>query len=132
MGTHEDVILEDDFICLRLKNESNEIQSVTKETGSNIIQFHFVLKGMGNFQFNNGTYNISVNEYRYLNIYNTQLSLTNQLELQQNSWNVSSNISIKKFYSMFSTEAEFIPFLNKDAIDRKHYEQGNITQSMSV
>lgn len=132
MGTHEDVILEDDFICLRLKNESNEIQSVTKETGNNVMQFHFVLKGMGNFQFNNGTYNMPVNEESCLTLYNPQRSLPIHLELQPNSWIVSIIISIKKFHSLFSTEAEFIPFLNKDAIDRKHYEQGNITPSMSV
>ena len=33
---------------------------------------------------------------------------------------------------MFSTEAEFIPFLNKDNIDHKHYSQNNLTPAMTV
>jgi AraC-like DNA-binding protein len=54
------------------------------------------------------------------------------LEVQPNTWLISIIISIKKFHSLFSTEAEFIPFLNKENIDRKHYAQHPITPSMSV
>lgn len=132
MRTQENVIIEDDFICIRLKNESNNVQVITKDLTSDVMQFHFVLKGKGNFVFNNGDYTIPVKEENGLTLYNPQRGLPINLEVQPNSWIISVIISIKKFHSLFSTEAEFIPFLNKDAIDRKHYGQNNITPSMSV
>src|SRR5690606_30349623 len=132
MRTQENVIIEDDFICIRLKNESNNVQVITKDLTSDVMQFHFVLKGKGNFVFNNGDYTMPVKEENGLTLYNPQRGLPINLEVQPNSWIISVVISIKKFHSLFSTEAEFIPFLNKDAIDRKHYGQNNITPSMSV
>lgn len=132
MRTQEDVILEDDFICIRLKNESDNLQVITKDLSNDVMQFHFVLKGKGNFVFNNGAYSIPVNEESSLTLYNPQRGLPIHLEVQPSSWIISVIISIKKFHNLFSTEAEFIPFLNKDAIDRKHYAQTNITPSMSV
>lgn len=132
MRTQENVIIEDDFICIRLKNESNNVQVITKDLTSDVMQFHFVLKGKGNFVFNNGDYTMPVKEENGLTLYNPQRGLPINLEVQHNSWIISVVISIKKFHSLFSTEAEFIPFLNKDAIDRKHYGQNNITPSMSV
>lgn len=132
MRTQEDVILEDDFICIRLKNESDIVQVITKDLTNDVMQFHFVLKGKGNFIFNNGAYSIPVNEENCLTLYNPQRGLPIHLDVQPSSWFISVIISIKKFHNLFSTEAEFIPFLNKDAIDRKHYAQTNITPSMSV
>lgn len=132
MRTQEDVILEDDFICIRSKNESDITQVITKDLTSDVMQFHFVLKGKSNFVFNNGAYAMPVDEENSLTLYNPQRSLPIYLEVNPNSWIITIIISIKKFHSLFSTEAEFIPFLNKDAIDRKHYSQSNITPSMSV
>ena len=132
MRTQEDVILEDDFICIRLKNESDIVQVITKDLTNDVMQFHFVLKGKGNFIFNNGAYSIPVNEENCLTLYNPQRGLPIHLDVQPSSWIISVIISIKKFHNLFSTEAEFFPFLNKDAIDRKHYAQTNITPSMSV
>lgn len=132
MRTQEYVILEDDFICIRLKNESDDVKAITKDLSNEVMQFHFVLKGKGNFVFNNGAYAMPVNEENCLTLYNPQRGLPIYLEVQPNSWIISIVISIKKFHSLFSTEAEFIPFLNKDAIDRKHYSQNNISPSMSV
>lgn len=132
MSTQEDVILEDDFICIRLKNESNDLQTVTKDLSNEVLQFHFMLKGNGTFRFNNGSYEMPVKEESCLTLYNPQKNLPINLALQPHSWIISIIISIKKFHSLFSTEAEFIPFLNKDTIDRKHYTQSGITPSMAV
>lgn len=132
MSTQEDVILEDDFICIRLKNESDNLQIVTKDVGNEVLQFHFMLKGSSKFIFNKGSYAMPVNEENSLTLYNPQKNLPIYLELQPHSWIISIIISIKKFHSLFSTEAEFIPFLNKDTINRKHYAQNGITPSMAV
>lgn len=132
MSTNEDVILEDDFICMRFKNDSDNLQVIERDLTHGVMQFHFVLKGKGRFLFNQGAYDIQVREESCLTLYNPQRSLPIHLEINANSWVVSVIISIKKFHELFSTEAEFIPFLNKENIDRKHYTQGNITPSMSV
>lgn len=132
MGSTEDVILEEDFICLRFKNNSDNQQVIERDLGNGTMQFHFVLKGRGTFLFNQGTYEMPVPEENGLTLYNPQRSLYLHLNLAPHTWVISIVISIKKFHALFSTEAEFIPFLSKDSIDRKHYAMQPITPSMSV
>src|SRR5690606_24776940 len=90
MRTQENVIIEDDFICIRLKNESNNVQVITKDLTSDVMQFHFVLKGKGNFVFNNGDYTMPVKEENGLTLYNPQRGLPINLEVQPNSWIIRS------------------------------------------
>ena len=132
MSAEDDVILEDEFICFRFKNNSDTVQVIERNLQANAIQFHFVLKGSGKFLFNAGTYAMPVGEETGLTLYNPQKGLPIHLEMEPNTWVVSIIISIQKFHSLFSTEAEFIPFLNKENIDRKHYSQNILTPAMSV
>lgn len=132
MRTQEDVILEDDFICMRFKNETETMQVINRDLNNGVMQFHFVLKGKGTFMFNDGAYEIPVKEESGLTLYNPQRSLPIYLQIHPGSWIVSVIISIKRFHQLFSTEAEFIPFLNKENIDRKHYAQSTFTPLMTV
>jgi len=132
MRTQEDVILEDDFICMRFKNETETMQVVNRDLNNGVMQFHFVLKGKGTFLFNEGAYEILVKEESGLTLYNPQRSLPIHLQIHPGSWIVSVIISIKRFHQLFSTEAEFIPFLNKENIDRKHYAQSTFSPLMTV
>lgn len=132
MRTQEDVILEDDFICMRFKNETETMQVIDRDLNNGVMQFHFVLKGNGTFLFNEGAYEIPVKEESGLTLYNPQRSLPIHLQLHPGSWIVSVIISVKRFHQLFSTEAEFIPFLNKENIDRKHYAQSTFSPLMTV
>src|SRR5690606_4869017 len=132
MRTQDFEILEEDFICIRFKNDTDTLQVMQRDTTNSVMQFHFILKGEGNFIFNEGSYKLKIQEEQGLTLYNPQKNLPIYLEVIPNSWVISIIISIKKFHSLFSTEAEFIPFLNKENIDRKHYAQQPITPSMSV
>src|SRR5690554_2288129 len=113
MRTQDFEILEEDFICMRFKNDSDNVQVMQRDTTSGIMQFHFLLKGEGTFVFNEGTYSLNVKEENGLTLYNPQRSLPIHLEVRPNTWVISIIISIKKFHSLFSTEAEFIPFLDR-------------------
>lgn len=132
MRTQEDVILEDDFICMRFKNETETMQVIDRDLNNGVMQFHFVLKGSGTFLFNEGAYEMPVKEESGLTLYNPQRSLPIHLQLHPGSWIVSVIISVKRFHQLFSTEAEFIPFLNKENIDRKHYAQSTFSPLMTV
>lgn len=132
MRTQDFEIIEEDFICMRYKNDSDTMQVMQRDTTNGVMQFHFLLKGEGTFIFNEGAYRLGIKEENGLTLYNPQRTLPIHLEVQPNTWLISIIISIKKFHSLFSTEAEFIPFLNKENIDRKHYAQHPITPSMSV
>lgn len=132
MSSEEDVILEDDFICFRLKNSTEVPQQMQRHVPSDAIQFHFVLRGSARFLFNDGAYVMEVAEENGLTLYNPQKGLPLHLEIAPDTWVVSLIISVHKFHSLFSTEAEFIPFLNKENIDRKHYAQNELSPAMSV
>ena len=65
-------------------------------------------------------------------LYNPQRDLPIQLDLQPNSWLISLVISIKKFHSLFSQDADYVTFLSNDNRDKKYYTDGKISPSMAV
>ena len=111
-GSFREVLIEDGFYVLKIQNDSTDIHKVSREIDSSFIQFHFCLKGNGKFVFNEGRYALEVSEENSLLLYNTQIDLPLNLELCSNSWMVSIVMTIRKFHSLFSKEANYIPFLS--------------------
>lgn len=132
MSLIENIILEDDFICWRFINNTQNQQVTERELHNDIIQFHFSLKGKTVFLFNKGGYEMSLTEENNLTLYNPEKNLPLHAKIEPESWLISIAISVNKFHSLFSTEAEFIPFLAKGAVNKKHYAIQPITPSMSV
>ncbi|MFT5863115.1 MAG: AraC-like DNA-binding protein [Flavobacteriales bacterium] len=120
------------FIVLRFDNEMTKKQQVVREIDSNFIQFHFCLKGAAIFNFNNGAYQLPIREENSLLLYNPQRDLPMNLVLEPESWVITLLISIKKFHSLFSKEANYITFLSDENKDRKYYKDGSISPSMAI
>ncbi|MCF8713730.1 AraC family transcriptional regulator [Joostella atrarenae] len=128
----EEIIIEEGFTVLKIQNEGNDIQHITKNIDSSFLQFHFCLKGSSIFNFNEGSYALDLKEEEALILYNPQRDLPINLELNSKTWLISILIPIKKFHSLFSTEANYIHFLDEDNIDKKYYNTTQITPIMSV
>lgn len=131
-GSFEEVLIEEGFYVLKIQNDSTEIQKVTKEINSTFIQFHFCLKGNGKFIFNEGKYALEVTEENSLLLYNTQLDLPMNMELSPNSWMVSVVMTIRKFHSLFSKEANYIPFLTSENKEKKYYAQEKVNPAIAI
>jgi AraC-like DNA-binding protein len=132
MGSLEEIKIEQDFTLIRFQNDSNETQHFEKQVKTGLIQFHFNVKGKGKFIFNNGNYALDLNEEKSLLLYNPQKELPLHLEVAQKSWIISVLISIKKFHTLFSSDAENIPFLSEDNLERKYYGEEDISPSMAI
>lgn len=131
-GSFEEVLIEDGFYVLKIQNDSIYNQTVTREIDSSYIQFHFCLKGGAKFIFNEGRYALEVPEDNSLLLYNTQIDLPLNLVLNANSWMVSIVMTIRKFHSLFSREADYIPFLSTDNKDKKYYSQEGVSPAIAV
>ena len=131
-GSFKEVFIEEGFYVLKIQNDDIGIQKVTRAIDSTHIQFHFCLKGSAKFIFNDGRYALDVSEENSLLLYNTQLDLPLNLELYPNSWMVSVVMTIRKFHSLFSKEADYIPFLSADNKDKKYYTQEGVTPAIAV
>ena len=131
-GSFEEVLIEDGFYVLKIQNDSIYNQTVTREIDSSYIQFHFCLKGGAKFIFNEGRYALEVPEDNSLLLYNTQIDLPLNLVLNANSWMVSIVMTIRKFHSLFSREANYIPFLSPDNKDKKYYSQEAVSPAIAV
>ena len=131
-GSFEEVFIEDGFYVLKTQNDTTDIQKVTRQIDSTFIQFHFCLKGNGKFIFNDGNYALEVSEENSLLLYNTQKDLPLNLELQSNSWMVSVVMTIRKFHSLFSKEADYIPFLSEENSDKKYYAQEAVNPATAI
>jgi AraC-like DNA-binding protein len=60
------------------------------------------------------------------------MDLPLNLELNPNSWLVSVVMTIRKFHSLFSKEANYIPFLSAENKDKKYYTQEGVTPAIAV
>jgi len=132
MGSHEEIYIEDDFVVLRFQNDSEETSHFEREVGVDLIQFHFGIKGRAKFIFNQGRYALDLREEVSLFLYNPQKELPVHLEIAPHSWVISVLISIKKFHGFFSEQADHIPFLSQDNIDKKYYKDEKINPAMAV
>lgn len=127
-----ETMIEDQFYVLTYQNNSNEIEFIERHIDSNFIQFHFCIKGLCKFIFNEGRYSLDIQEENSLLLYNPQINLPINLEINQNSWIVSVSVSIKKFHGLFSQEADYITFLSDDNKEKKYYKDGKISPSMAI
>jgi len=131
-GTFDETKVDEGFIILLNKNESDKLQYIEREIDSDFIQFHFCLKGSIKFNFNNGRYVLDILEENSLLLYNPQRELPINLEISPKSWLITVLISIKKFHGLFSQEADYITFLSDDNRDKKYYKDGKISPSMAI
>ncbi len=120
------------FFILKFNNETDENQTFKREVSSNFIQFHFCIKGSATFAFNDGNYTLPIREDNSLLLYNPQRDLPLNLVLNKHSWVLSVLLPINKFHSLFSTEANYITFLNEENKDRKYYKDATVSPSMAI
>jgi AraC-like DNA-binding protein len=132
MSSQEEIKIDDDFILIRLQNDTNEALTVERQVRTGLIQFHFGLKGNAKFIFNQGNYTLDLKEEKSLLFYNPEKELPLNLKLEPNSWVISLLVSIKKFHGLFSTDVEHVPFLSDANRDKKYYGEENISPSMAI
>ncbi|WP_300489414.1 AraC family transcriptional regulator [Flavobacterium sp.] len=132
MGSQEDIKIEEDFFLIRFQNDTNDVVKFERPVNMGLIQFHFGLKGKAKFLFNQGSYALDLVEEKSLLLYNPQKELPLNLTIEPHSWVVSVLISIQKFHALFSSEAEYIPFLSDENRDKKYYKEENISPSMAI
>lgn len=132
MGSVDEVMIEDGFYVLRFENNSDETTNFEREVDVDLIQFHFGVKGRAKFIFNQGRYALDLREELSLFLYNPQKELPVHLEIAPHSWVISILISIKKFHGFFSEQADHIPFLSTENIDKKYYKDEKINPSMTI
>lgn len=123
--------IEDGFQVLR-KQTGEEGCRIQHSVDKTHIQFHFCLKGRAILNFNEGSYQLDLRDQNSYLLYNPMRDLPLDVELRPDSWYVGVLISIKKFHSLFSSDADYVTFLSEDNRDKKYYVQGAITPSMAV
>lgn len=132
MSPTEEIYIDHQFSILRFENNDAFPLRFEREMDTDTIQFYFGLKGLGKFIFNQGAYALQLNEEKSLVFYNPQKQLPLHLEVFPNTWIICILISIKKFHSLFSSEAEHISFLNQENRDKKYYAEETISPSIAI
>lgn len=132
MSPIEEILIDTHFTIVKLENNTYDNFQFQKEMETDMIQFYFCLKGAGNFIFNQGAYILPLAQEKSLLLYNPQKQLPLCLEVTANSNLICVLISIKKFHSLFSSEAEFIGFLTQENKNKKYYQEEHISPQMAV
>ncbi len=132
MGSKDVIAVEDDFTIIRFRNDDEQVYRAQHEIKSGLIQFHFGIKGRAKLIFNQGNYALDLREEKSYLLYNPQKELPVNIELARHTWVLSLVISIKKFHALFSSEADYIPFLSRENIDKKYCQEEDISPSMAI
>lgn len=132
IGSYDEILVDEGFYVLKIQNDTDDRKTVVRDIDSTYIQFHFALKGKIKFLFNEGGYALEVSEENSLLLYNTQKNLPMNVVLESNSWMLSIVMTIRKFHSLFSSEASYIPFLSDISGEKKYYSQEVLTPAMAV
>jgi AraC-like DNA-binding protein len=131
-GIYGETKIDDGFFILKFNNESPDVQLYKREVSSDYIQFHFCVKGTSSFSFNDGNYRLPVAEDTSLLLYNPERDLPIEVAVARNSWVLSVLLPIKKFHTLFSSEANYITFLSDENKGRKYYKDARISPSMAI
>ena len=131
-GIYQETQVEEGFFVLKFNNETPNNQQFRREVNASFIQFHFCVKGASSFSFNNGNYQLPLNEGNSLLLYNPQRDLPIEISVASQSWVISLIIPIKRFHELFSAEAHYIDFLRDENKDRKYYKDAPISPSMAI
>ncbi len=132
IGTAEITRIEDGFQVVRVKNEGAVNESFKHDIDRSYIQFHFCLKGSVQLAFNEGSYQLPLMEQNSYLLYNPTRDLPVNLQIGAHSWVIVVLVSIKKFHSLFSPDADHVSFLSADNRDKKYYVDGKVSPSMAV
>ncbi|GMN07714.1 helix-turn-helix transcriptional regulator [Croceitalea sp. MTPC5] len=132
IGSYDEILVDEGFYVLKIQNDTEDHKTIVRAIDSSYIQFHFALKGSIKFLFNEGGYALEVSEENSLLLYNTQKDLPMNVVLQPSSWMLSVVMTIRKFHSLFSSEAEYIPFLSDVSGEKKYYSQEVLSPAMAV
>lgn len=124
--------IEDGFFVLTYENTSDTPQAITRFVDASLIQFHFCFRGSATFHFNQRSYGLPLLDEHVLLLYNPQRDLPMELDIAPNTQLVTVLISIKKFHSLFSQEADQIPFLSEENSNKKYYKDHIVTPAMAV
>ncbi|AVR44908.1 AraC family transcriptional regulator [Christiangramia fulva] len=128
----EEIKIEEGFYLLKFQNDTKDNKLMSRDIDNSFIQFHFNVKGYSKFLFNKSSYELPLPEENSLLLYNPQQNLPLNVMLSGESWLISLVISIKKFHSLFSQEANYITFLSADNKDKKYYKDAAVSPSMAV
>ena len=131
-SSKEITALEDDFSVLRIRNDLDLPKTVQHPVDQEFIQFHFCSKGQMNFSFNQGNYSFPLSDGHSMLLFNPQKTLPIDLEMAPQTWLVSILISVTRFHSLFSSDADHISFLSPENSSKKYYDTLPFTSSIAV
>ena len=127
-----ETVIEKGFYVIRHSNESLESMLLERYISQEYLQFHFCLKGSAVFSYNSNAYQFTVHESQSMLLYNPQKSLPIEARLASGTWLLSLILSIKKFHSLFSSDADHIHFLSPDNVAKKFYDNKPLNPAMAV
>ena len=99
---------------------------------ASFIQFHFCISGSITFNYNNGAYNLKLDEGKFLTLYNPEKHLTIDASVAKNSKVISVLIPIVEFHKLFSSSSSDIPFFENKSLNQKHYSENLISNSILI
>ncbi len=129
-GSFKETNLENGFHILHFQNNDDVNVNFERNVESSFIQLHFCLKGNSNFKFNDDDYVFNILDKHCILLYNPQQNLPIRLEMPPQGNLISILVSIKKLHSLFSKEANYIPFLSEENSNKKFYDDSIMKPSV--
>ena len=125
--------VDNQLTLLKIIGKDNEKKNIFYDKlDASFIQFHFCISGSITFNYNKGTYNLKLDEGKFLTLYNPEKHLTIDASVAKNSKVISVLIPIVEFHKLFSSSSSDIPFFENKSLNQKHYSENLISNSILI
>ena len=131
-GSIEELHISPGFILLKSENDQAYPTRLERAVDQRFIQFHFNIKGHAQFVYHQGHYVLELPDNQSLLLYNPETELPLHVVLSPGSSLISILMSIRKFHALFTSEADYIPFLSSENRDKKYYKQNPVSPTQAV
>ena len=132
ISSENKLVIDPEMIYYSFHNWDKSKQKVFYETENNYIQFHFCIDGHVSFQYNNGAYSFPVGKGNSILLYNPIMNLPVNAILDIGTKLVSVHVKIEKLHGLFSEDAETIPFLSDEHINKKYYKENSLSPKITA
>ena len=117
---------------VQVENQAYHPVQLERKIDQSLIQFYFGVEGGAEFLFNQGNYQLKLEESHSLLFYNPVMALPLNIQIRPQSKIMFLYATVEELHQLLVAESEEIAFLNKDNIDKKYYTDRALTPALMV
>ncbi len=127
----EHVSVEAGIDMVKISNDSEETMQISRTIPESVIQFYFSVDGKSRFSFGSN-YQLDLRAGKNFFFYNPEQELPLNIRIGAGAKHVFLFITLDRVHELFVEDAAELPFLSSENVNRKFYDERDISAQTTV